>query len=1029
MIPTPRTEKQLADEQRVRPFAATFRNILWVVALIFVFSVVRTIILAQVTDTGMHTATSLQQQGLPALKELAALQENLALYRLDSYEYLFAQDAEKAGDAKAADDLAVQMHAELKNLKALFPEGEGRKLAFTLEKAVDDLDAQFQKVRGLVDTNFPAAMKSMDQDIPPMTARVEAAATALKLFGYQFSGAQASATFDSFGWIKSTAVAFGIANSVVSFLVFVFVLLAARRARAQLSETLARLDARTQELQQTNGALETEVVKYQRSEKMLRESEERFASAFEFAPIGMALVALDGRWVKVNRAICAIVGYTEAELLARTFQEITHPDDLAADLENLRRLLAGEIQFYEMEKRYIHARGNFVPILLDVSLVRDAQHQPLYFIAQIQDITERKRAEAALLESKRFLRSTLDALTSHIAILDEHGTIIEVNAQWNLFARENNFMASHGVGENYLKVCDSAAGNFSTEAPLVAEGIRAVIAGKREEFHLEYPCHGPREKRWFLVRVTRFGGDGPVRVVVAHENITERKRAQESLVLFRTLIDQSNDAIVVVDAETRRYLDVNEAACASLGYSRKELLSMTVFDIDMNLDPLMAEKIEKELKTLGFITFESGHRRKDGTIFPAEVALKRVQLDKAYVISIVRDITDRKKLEGQLMQSQKMETVGKLAGGIAHEFNSILTAIIGQSELLLEDLPAGSPLTKNATEIIKASNRAATLTRQLLAYGRRQFLQPEILDLNRLISDMGGMLHNLLGGGVDAQIVPAFDLHAVKADAGQIEQVIVNLVMNARDAMPNGGKLTLETANVTFDAESVGRYPELKPGGYAMLAISDTGTGMSDAVKARLFEPFFTTKDVGQGTGLGLSTCYGIVKQSGGHISVYSELGRGTTFKIYLPQVEPPPKIPVQRLDSPDLPRGTETILLVEDDPALRDMAAGLLRRLGYTVLTAANGVEALTLKQQRDTGHVDLLLTDVVMPHMSGKELADRVRVLYPLTKILFTSAYTEHAIIQQGVLDKGVALLQKPFTPSALANKLREMLDGKNV
>jgi len=251
------------------------------------------------------------------------------------------------------------------------------------------------------------------------------------------------------------------------------------------------------------------------------------------------------------------------------------------------------------------------------------------------------------------------------------------------------------------------------------------------------------------------------------------------------------------------------------------------------------------------------------------------------------------------------------------------------------------------------------------------------------------------------------------------------MVINARDAMPNGGKLTLETANVSFDADSVGRYPELKPGDYAMLAISDTGNGMSDAVKARVFEPFFTTKDIGQGTGLGLSTCYGIVKQTGGHISVYSELGRGTTFKIYLPQVPSPKKIPVQRLDSPGLPRGTETILLVEDDSALREMAATLLRRLGYTVLAAANGVEALNLKNGRDTGHIDLLFTDVVMPHMSGKELADRVRALNPQMKILFTSAYTENAIVQQGALDKGVVLLQKPFTPSALANKLREVLN----
>ena len=291
---------------------------------------------------------------------------------------------------------------------------------------------------------------------------------------------------------------------------------------------------------------------------------------------------------------------------------------------------------------------------------------------------------------------------------------------------------------------------------------------------------------------------------------------------------------------------------------------------------------------------------------------------------------------------------------------------------------------------------------------------------------MSGVLNHLMGGdAVAVSIVPAAGLKPVKADAGQIEQVIMNLAMNARDAMPGGGKLTLETANVTFGPDDLGRHPELKPGGYVMLAISDTGRGMSEGVKARAFEPFFTTKDVGQGTGLGLSTCYGIVKQSGGHINVYSEPGRGTTFKIYLPQVASLPLTPVAPLESPELPRGTETILLVEDDPALREMAATLLRRLGYTVLAAANGVEALSLKQQNDTGHVDLLLTDVVMPHMSGRELADRVRALFPQTRILFTSAYTENAIAQQGGLDKGVALLQKPFTPSALARKVREMLD----
>jgi PAS domain S-box-containing protein len=1058
------------------------------------------------------------------------LQENLALYRLDSYEYLFAQDAQKPGEAKAAEAIAVQMRAELKNIQTLLPEGEGRRLAANLESAVDDLDIQFQKVRKLVDADFPAAMKSMDQDIPPRTERVDAAANALKEFGYQFSNAQTDATFASFRAIKRTAIIFGIMNCVVAFCAFMFVLLAARRSRAQLAETLARLDERTQELNRQKAELQVlfdlmpalvffkdtknrilrvnkqvaaaagksiaeiegkstaeiypqeaekfyaddlqvihsrvpklgiverflggdgrqlwvqtdkvpvfdkdgeiigiivmaqDITERKRNEELLRESEDRFSSAFELAPIGMALVSPDGHWLKVNRAICNLVGYSEAKLLASTFQEITHPDDLDADLECVRRLLAGEIRSYQMEKRYIHTHGHFVTVLLDVSLVRDGRGQPLYFISQIQDITERQRAASALRESQRFLRSTLDALSSHIAILDEHGTIIEVNAQWKHFAGENNFLDSHGVGDNYLKVCDSASGNFSKEAPDVADGIRAVIAGQREEFHLEYPCHSPHEKRWFLVRVTRFGGDGPVRVVVAHENITERRRAQESLVLFRTLIDQSGDAIVVVDAETRRYLDVNEGACVSLGYSRKELLSMSVFDIDTDISPSLVEKIEKELRTSGFITFESGHRRKDGTTFQVEVNLKRVQFDKAYIVSTVRDITGRKKLEGQLVQSQKLETVGKLAGGIAHEFNSILTAILGQGELLLGDLPPGSPLIQNATEITKAATRAAILTRQLLAYGRKQLLQPENLDLNRVVAGMEGIFHNLMGGDVNVQMVPAANLHEVKADAGQIEQVIMNLVINAHDAMPHGGKLTLETANVSFDRESVGRYAELKPGDYVMLAITDNGTGMSEAVRAHLFEPFFSTKGVGQGTGLGLSTCYGIIKQSGGHISVYSEEGRGTTFKIYLPQVEVPAKISVPRIDSPDLPGGTETILLVEDDPALREMAATLLRRLGYSIFTAGNGVEALSVRHEPGPGHIDLLFTDVVMPHMSGRELADRVRALYPHTKILFTSAYTENAIVHQGVLDKGVALLQKPFTPSALAHKVRQVLD----
>jgi PAS domain S-box-containing protein len=523
----------------------------------------------------------------------------------------------------------------------------------------------------------------------------------------------------------------------------------------------------------------------------------------------------------------------------------------------------------------------------------------------------------------------------------------------------------------------------------------------------------------------------------AFRDITERKRTEESLRLLGSAIEQTKESIMITDAELDlpgpKILFINPAFTKMTGYNEEEIIGKTPRILQgLRTDKNVLSRLRQDLERGKIFSGEAINYRKDGKEFNLEwqiAPLRNAAGKITNFVSIQRDITERKRLEAQLFQSQKMETVGKLAGGFAHEFNSILTAIIGQGELLFGDLPIGSPLAKNATEIIKAASRAATLTRQLLAYGRKQILQPETLDLNRVIVDMESMVRLLMGGITDTQIVPAARLHMVKADFGQIEQVIMNMVINARDAMPNGGKLTLETANVSFDAESVGRYSELKPGDYAMLAITDTGTGMSEEVKARVFEPFFSTKGVGQGTGLGLATCYGIIKQSGGHISVYSELARGATFKIYLPRIESPANHPVERLHTPDLPLGTETILLAEDDPALREMAATLLRRLGYTVLTAANGIEALNLKQQRDIGHIDLVFTDVVMPHMSGKELADRVQALFPHTKILFTSAYTENAIVHQGVLDKDVALLQKPFTPSALAHKLREVLDQSNA
>jgi PAS domain S-box-containing protein len=519
-------------------------------------------------------------------------------------------------------------------------------------------------------------------------------------------------------------------------------------------------------------------------------------------------------------------------------------------------------------------------------------------------------------------------------------------------------------------------------------------------------------------------GHGEISHFVAiQRDITERKRSEAR---FRLLVD-SNVQCVLFWNENGEITGANDAFLNLVHSTREDLEAGRINW--MALTPpeyahLDRHALEEIAATGSSAPYEKEYVLTDGTRVPILLGAAAYADNPDEGVCFVLDLTERKRLETHLLQSQKMETVGRLAGGVAHEFNSILTAIIGQSELLRRDVPAGSALAKSAIEISRAADRAATLTRQLLAYGRKQILLPENLDLNSVLGEMETSLRHLVGPGTDLRIVPTAGLKAVKADVGQIEQVIMNVVMNAIDAMPDGGKLTLETANVTLDHEYVSHFQDLKAGEYVMLAITDTGTGMSADIKAHVFEPFFSTKSVGPGNGLGLSTSYGIIKQSGGHIGIYSEFARGTIFKIYLPQVEQQTKIPV-RLDAPDLPRGTETILLVEDDPALREMASSLLERLGYTVLKAANGIEALSLQHQQDNGQIDLLFTDVVMPHMSGKELAERVLALYPRTKILFTSAYTENAIVHQGILSEGVTLLQKPFTPSALAQKLRKVLD----
>ena len=380
--------------------------------------------------------------------------------------------------------------------------------------------------------------------------------------------------------------------------------------------------------------------------------------------------------------------------------------------------------------------------------------------------------------------------------------------------------------------------------------------------------------------------------------------------------------------------------------------------------------------------------------------------------------------EEQLRQVQKIEAMGRLAAGVAHDFNNILTAIMCHSELLLRQLDAGDPRLKNAEQIEKVAHLAAGLTRQLLIFSRKQVIEPRVLDLNAVILDIKKMLRRLIGE--DIEFCTLLDPAAghIKADPGQIEQVIMNLAVNARDAMPKGGKLTVTTANTTRDKNHLKNFPDMGAGDYVMLAIADTGTGMSEEVKAHLFEPFFTTKPPGTGTGLGLATCFGIVKQNTGHINVHSELGSGTTFKIYFPQVQSAIE-PLRVRNRPaEVAGGNETVLLVEDEPVVRELAVATLREKGYTVVEAVNGEEGLRMARQHD-GKIDLVLTDVVMPVMGGKEMADALRTSHPDTKVLFTSGYTEDALGHHGVLRPGILFLPKPYLTATLARKVREVLD----
>jgi two-component system, cell cycle sensor histidine kinase and response regulator CckA len=634
------------------------------------------------------------------------------------------------------------------------------------------------------------------------------------------------------------------------------------------------------------------------AEQALRESEARFRSIFEQSPLGSAIVSLDQRFVRVNEATCRIFGYGPEELIGRTFRDFTHPDDLQAGIEQVQRLIAGELDLYVAEKRHVRKDGRVVWGRLSVGIVRDASGNPICFLPMVEDINDRKLAEQALQEKteelERFLTLSLDLL----AITDRQGRFRTLNPAWETTL---GYPTSELVGVRFLDLV------HPDDQASAREAMTDLAEGKSLDLTNRLRCRwgGYRWIEW------RLALHGDQLIYVAARDITDRIHHEQ----------------------------------------------------------------------------------------------------------------DQLRMAEQLRQSQKLESVGRLAGGIAHDFNNLLTCITGHVSLALVDLARDHPLRSTLVEIVTAADSAALLTRQLLAFSRKQILAPRILDLNQLVGRMHQMLVRLIGEDVELRPVVQPAVGHVRADAGQMEQILINLAVNARDAMPDGGLLTIETADVFLDESYARKHPGVTSGPYVMLAVSDTGSGMSPEVQQHLFEPFFTTKPKDKGTGLGLATVYGAVQQAGGSIQVESDVGHGTSFRIYLPRVEASThSIPLE-LGPGAVPSGTETVLLVEDEPIVMRLAELVLIRLGYTVLSAPSAVDAVQMARTHQ-GEIHLLMTDVVMPQMNGRMVAEQIQKLRPRIRVLYTSGYTEDVIQHHGVLEEGIHFIGKPYTTEALAAKLREAL-----
>ncbi len=668
----------------------------------------------------------------------------------------------------------------------------------------------------------------------------------------------------------------------------------------------------------------------------------------------------------------------------------------------------------------LRANGEEFPIEASISQVTIEGHK-LYTVI-LRDITARVRAEQALRKSEeRFSKAFhLNPIAMVISSLAD-GRIIDVN---DGFLRLFGLPRDEVIGQTSLLL-------DMWQQP--ADRALAIAAIQRDGAlrDMEVRIRASGENRDVLLSADLLQLAGEACILTTLYDISERKHAEQALHESRQQLQAILDnapALISLKRPNGDYMLVNRrfgtlferAPETIIGRSDAELFPPALAaTLQANDQAVLQRGRPIELEEI--VPLHDGPHTYSSIKFPL-VDLR----GEAYALcSIATDITERKLLEAQLVQAQKMDSIGQLAGGIAHDFNNLLTAISGYTELVLAGLATTDPSRDDLEEVLKAANRATTLTRQLLAFARRQPIAPHVINLNTLVTDIDKLLRRLISEDIALDIRLTPGLHPVKVDPGQIEQVVLNLVVNARDAMPEGGYLLIETGNVILDPRYAHGHLDIPAGRYVMLAVTDSGMGMAPEVQAHVFEPFFTTKDPGKGTGLGLSTCYGIVKQHGGTIWIYSEIGQGTTVKVYLPESDAVLSTSAPKLDA-QMPGGGETILLVEDEDAVRALAARSLRACGYTVIEAINGAEALRIARAYAPATIHMLLSDVVMPQMGGKAVAEQVTALYPNIRVLFISGYTEHATLHNSRIDAGSAFLQKPFTPALLARKVRDVLDN---